>query len=95
MKTCPNCRVVHADEYNGQCQECGAPLGNVRGSNQGDLAFRFARQVQRGAEESSQEQAMKRGRYDRVKVEDGLMEVSKAAAYLLERSAGRGEDWDA
>lgn len=96
MKVCPNlrCRSVHADEYNGQCPDCGAPLGGVAGSNQGELAFKFARQVRAGVEEAQQEKAMSRGSYDRVSVNDNLMEVARAGAYLLEKAAGRAQDWE-
>lgn len=80
MKTCPNCRVVYEDEYAGQCSECGKPLGNVSPNGAGggrNLAFDFARQVQEGARESSQEQAMKRGNYDSVKVPSSMLDVAR------------------
>lgn len=50
MKTCPNCRVIYDDDYNGTCNECGKGLGSVspnNGQNGTDLAFAFAKQIQR------------------------------------------------
>lgn len=88
MKTCPNCRVVHPDEYNGTCQECGAGLSGISANNN----FREAdwrRQAQDSARETSQEQSLKRGDYSNVRVPDRLMEVAKAGAHLLEVAAGR------
>lgn len=76
MKTCPNCRVVHADEYMGTCQDCGAPMGGVQANGGGGLQFSWARQVQQSAQESAQESRMKRGDYSGVKLEQSIVDVA-------------------
>lgn len=76
MKSCPNCRVIHPDDFNGTCQECGAGLGGVAANGSPDLAFRYARQVADGRREAGQEQRLKRGDSSGVKLEDSLVGVA-------------------
>lgn len=77
MKPCPNCRVVYNDDYAGTCVECGAPMGSVQGSNSGGLQFQYARQLQRGERETAMETSMKRGNYEGVPLEQGLVDVAR------------------
>lgn len=76
MKPCPNCRTIHQDNYNGQCQDCGAPLSGVASNGSGDMSFRLAKQLQQGARESNQEQQMKRGNYSGVSLEQSIIDVA-------------------
>lgn len=77
MKTCPNCRAVHPDDYAGQCPDCGRGLGDVRGTNSGDLAFRYANQMATGRREGASETAMRRGSYDGVPLTEGLIDKAR------------------
>lgn len=67
MKACPNCRCLWADEYGGQCTDCGAPMSGVQANSSssggagGDLAFRYANQLASGRREADMEQALKHG----------------------------------
>lgn len=89
MKTCRNCRVVYGDEYVGTCTECGAPMGGVPANGSSDLSFRFARQTQEGQRENAQEQSMRRGRYDNVKVNDGILDVARQFVVVDEAKLAR------
>lgn len=85
MKACPNCGVIHADEYKGQCNECGAPLGDVSGSLSGDLAFRYAEQRGRANREDQFEQSLRgiRGNarpgdaYDRAPIPSSVLDAAR------------------
>ena len=77
VKTCPNCRVIHPDDYTGTCQECGAPLGNVQSNGGGGLEFRWAAQINQGRRENMEESRMKRGDYSGVKLEKSMVDVAK------------------
>lgn len=95
MKTCPNCRVIHPDEYMGTCQDCGAPLGGVSANGSEQLRFQWARQVQSNVAETAAEENLKRGNYAGLKFDKKLLDVAKAGAYLLEQDAGRDvSDWE-
>lgn len=88
MKSCPNCRTIHRDEYEGQCHDCGAPLGGMRGNNQGDLAFAFAAQQRKARREADTEASFRAARnmgagarpgdaYDRAPIEDAVMDAAR------------------
>lgn len=94
MKTCPNCKVVHADEYVGQCSECGAPLGSVQGSASGDLAFRYAEQRARANREDSFEQSVRNARgnarpgdaHDRAPIDPHVLDVARQFVIVPEEA---------
>lgn len=88
MKACPNCRSVHADEYNGQCNDCGGPMGGVQGNTQGNLAFQYANQLARGQREAQMEQQFRAARnsgqaarpgdaHDRAPIHDSVLDVAR------------------
>lgn len=85
MKTCQNCRCVYADDYAGTCVDCGAGMGGQVANGNGGLDFAFARQVQAGQRENAQENAMRGGRYENVKVEDGLLSVARGFVTVDEK----------
>jgi len=97
MKTCPNCRVIHPDDYRGTCQECGAPLGNVQPhGGVGNLEARFNRQVAQQRRETQMEAQMKQGRYDDVPLQDSLVDVARRFVVVdRERLEKLGGDPDA
>lgn len=90
MKTCPNCRCVYEDDYNGSCTDCGKGLSGVSANNSGgggsgnDLQFRYANQIARGARESSQEMSMRRGRYDGVQIPEGILNAARSLDIVQE-----------
>lgn len=85
MKTCPNCRAIYADEYAGQCSDCGRPMGTVEANGSSDLSFAFARQVQAAREEDNYERQVKNARspraqadvYDRAKLPSSIVDVAR------------------
>lgn len=77
MKTCGNCRQVYADDYAGQCQTCGRPMGDTSPNGDGDLAFRYASQISRGQREAGYENAMKRGNYEGVPIDDRILDAAR------------------
>lgn len=85
MKACPNCSYLWADDYSGQCLECGKPLGGVQPEGGGDLRFRYAGQVQAAQRENDLERRMKSSNgkarpgdaYDSVNLPDGIMEAAR------------------
>ena len=87
MKTCPNCRTIHQDHYNGTCQDCGAPLGSVQpnggGPAGGDRQFRFARQIQRSSQEnaafSPEAMRARRGSVEGQNIEQSIVDIARAA----------------
>lgn len=92
MKTCPNCRAVWGDDYEGQCLDCGRPMGGVQGNaTGGDLAFRYASQITQGQRETSSERSMKRGVYDGVALPPTLVEVASGFVLVDEEKLREAE----
>lgn len=89
MLKCPNCSYLWPDEHTGQCGECGNPMSGSLNQNQ-DLHFRFARQVQEGVRENSLESSMRRGRYDGLKLEEGILD--RARQMIVQREEVRYEE---
>lgn len=77
MKTCKNCRCVYADDYNGQCHECGAPMNSINANGSNDLPFRYANQLRQGVRENDAERSMKRGNYENVQIERSVLDVAR------------------
>jgi hypothetical protein len=79
MKTCPNCRVIHPDDYNGTCPECGAPLGGVQpnGATGADMQARYNSQIAMQRREGQLEAQMKRGNYSNVPLEQSMVDVAR------------------
>lgn len=91
MKSCNNCHVIHADDYAGQCHECGAPMGSVAPNGNGEMTFRYASQVAAARRELDLERDLKRGNYSKLKYGDNLHDIAKQAVEYLEECAGRND----
>jgi hypothetical protein len=93
MKTCPNCRTIHPDDYMGTCQDCGKGLGsvlaNATAGGRDSLAERYARQRRLGDAEASLESAFRRGEHGSVRVDERVMD---AALSLLQPKPGAFTD---
>lgn len=91
MKACGNCRRVWADEYNGQCTDCGAPMAGMQVNGSNDLARRFADQRRKAEREASFEQALRSGRgSDAVPIHDSVHE--KALSLLKPKEGAFTDD---
>jgi hypothetical protein len=81
MKACRNCRTIYPDDYNGQCGECGAPMGLVNantGETVSDLSWQYATQNSRQLNnEDRYESQMKRGRYENVPIPETVMDKAR------------------
>jgi hypothetical protein len=79
MKTCPNCRAIHADDYNGTCSDCGKALGGIQ-ANGGDssLAFSLARQTADARREAGLENALKHGNISGLRLQPSLVDVARS-----------------
>lgn len=96
MKKCPNCAYLWADDYNGTCLECGAPMNKA--NSPADLGFAFARQIQEGVRED--EFARRAGSirnpkqaleiYGNAKINDAVLE--RAREMIVQREEVKYED---
>lgn len=99
MKTCPNCRTIHDDDYMGTCQDCGKGLGSVQpnGVGGGDLMRRYADQRRRAARDDAfSPEAMRaaRGRVD-APIEQGILDVASRFIVVDEKKLAELEAKDA
>lgn len=78
MKACHNCRRMWADEYEGQCTDCGASMaGHVSPSGGGDMKQRYAAQLAAGSREANMEQSLKTGAAYNFRVGSGGVPVNE------------------